>query len=332
MRATPHSFSPQVEAEHKAWMAKYTPFAQKVFADRAHRIDSRRRNAKLRRPPPHNSYRPDSPSLSSPDFILDLLNCDLRGFTLGYRADFGLAFCFMIVPSCITLWLVVWLCTRLLDRFRCHLRRPIYYKRENERRRALAAARRKIKRRTTTNRCPTKEEILDAYLAIKRSHEAVIRFGGLIEDLECYLDNSLRRNEKGEIIGRRSGIKGWLQENIPALYARYTTVMRYKATAKKLRQIMQIEDPTPVSAILDAKGSDDVPELRIVKAVSLWHEVTKNIASNPTALVRRINCLLDPNCVEAANMLDSWRRNYAQTITERTKKRWWKAAKKIFSA
>ena len=160
----------------------------------------------------------------------------------------------------------------------------------------------------------------------------MIRFGGLIEDLECYLDNSLRRNEKGEIIGRRSGIKGWLQENIPALYARYTTVMRYKATAKKLRQIMQIEDPTPVSAILDAKGSDDVPELRIVKAVSLWHEVTKNVASNPTALVRRINCLLDPNCVEAANMLDSWRRNYAQTITERTKKRWWKAAKKIFSA
>ena len=29
------------------------------------------------------------------------------------------------------------------------------------------------------------------------SHEAAIRFGSLLEDLECYLDNSLRRDADG---------------------------------------------------------------------------------------------------------------------------------------
>ena len=59
----------------------------------------------------------------------------------------------------------------------------------------------------------------------------------MMQDLECYVDNSLLRNDTGAIVGRRGGVKAWLQENIPALYVRYTTVMRYKAMAKKLRQV-----------------------------------------------------------------------------------------------
>jgi hypothetical protein len=71
-----------------------------------------------------------------------------------------------------------------------------------------------------------------------------------MEDLECYVDNSLRRTEDGVIVGRRPGIKGWLQMEIPALYLKYTTVMAYKAAAKRMRQVLDISDPLPLSMVL----------------------------------------------------------------------------------
>ena len=72
----------------------------------------------------------------------------------------------------------------------------------------------------------------------------------MVHDLECYVDNSLLRDEAGAIVGRRGGVKAWLQVNIPALYVRYTTVMRYKAMAKKLRQVVGLADPVPAEAVL----------------------------------------------------------------------------------
>ena len=143
-------------------------------------------------------------------------------------------------------------CTRDVDAMRHRLKRPIYYARENARRRALAAERRKVVLRETTNPCPTREEVLDAWTHAKDSREAMLRFGGMMEDLECYVDNSLRFGRTGEVVGRAPGIKGWLQMNIPVLYSKYKTVMRYKAAAKKLRQVVGLRDPVPVSAILPA--------------------------------------------------------------------------------
>ena len=57
--------------------------------------------------------------------------------------------------------------------------------------------------------------------------------------------------------GRAPGIKGWLRENVPALALRYTTVMRYKAAAKKLRQVVELPDPIPVAAVLDGDGAGE---------------------------------------------------------------------------
>ena len=45
-------------------------------------------------------------------------------------------------------------------------------------------------------------------------------------------------------------MKAWLQVNIPALYVHYTTVMRYKAMAKRLRQVTGLADPVPAAAVL----------------------------------------------------------------------------------
>ena len=97
--------------------------------------------------------------------------------------------------------------TKYIDRAQCRLRRPLYYARERARREALAEERRRVGGRRTTNPCPTREVILDAWVHRRDSHAAAVRFGSLVHDLECYVDNSLLRDEAGEIVGRRGGVK-----------------------------------------------------------------------------------------------------------------------------
>ena len=140
--------------------------------------------------------------------------------------------------------------TRYIDRAQSRLRRPLYYAREKTRREALAAERRRVGGRRTASPCPTREAVLDAWIHRRESHEAAVRFGSMIHDLECYVDNSLLRDGAGAIVGRRGGVKAWLQMNVPALYVRYTTVMRYKAMAKKLMQVTGLADPVPAAAVL----------------------------------------------------------------------------------
>ena len=287
-------------------------------------------------------------------------------------------------------------CSKHVARLKAAERRPKYYAAENERRRALAADRRRIRSRTTTNSCPTREAVLEAWNHRRDSHEAAVRFGSMLEDLECYLDNSLRRDENGVIVGRNPGIKGWFRDNLPEIFDKYTTAMRYKAAAKKLKQIVELSDPTPAAVILpceaakpddgadtvtmgatqagdadavaadatqpsggergkekqdysadeitggggcgmetgreEAGGRDGdevseltvVPELAIVRARALWGEIVGGIGQSSTALMARIDALTDPERVEDANMLAAWREKYANEITERTKKRWWR--------
>ena len=146
--------------------------------------------------------------------------------------------------------------TEEVNALRRRLVRPLYYERENARRRALAAERRRVLRRRTESPCPTREAILDAWTHAREGREAMLRFGSLLEDLACYVDHGLRL-AGGRIVGRAPGIKGWLRENIPALALRYTTVMRYKAAAKKLRQVVELPDPIPVAAVLDGAGAPE---------------------------------------------------------------------------
>ena len=146
--------------------------------------------------------------------------------------------------------------TEEVNALRRRLVRPLYYGRENARRRALAAERRRVRRRRTESPCPTREAILDAWTHAREGREAMLRFGSLLEDLACYVDHGLRL-AGGRIVGRAPGIKGWLRENVPALALRYATVMRYKAAAKKLRQVVELPDPIPVAAVLDGAGAPE---------------------------------------------------------------------------
>ena len=131
-----------------------------------------------------------------------------------------------------------------------HIRRPFYYAQEVERRRALAIERRKIRRRHTTAPMPTPEEFIEAWNRRKTSRKAMILLGGMMHDLECYVDNCLRFDDAGNVVGRNGGIRGWLKENVPDLFPKYKTLMRYKALAVRLRQATGTKDPKPTSKLL----------------------------------------------------------------------------------
>ena len=214
--------------------------------------------------------------------------------------------------------------TKYINLAQSRLRRPLYYAREKARREALADERRRVGRRRTTNPRPTREAILDAWIRRRDSHAAAVRFGSMVHDLECYVDNSLLRDGNGAIVGRRGGVKAWLQVNIPALYVRYTTVMRYKAMAKKLRQVVGLADPVPAEAVLaePRRGEGEVKlDSTVARARAVWREVVAGIRGSPTALMDRLDALTDPERVEDANMLAAWRVKYKNEITDRMKSR-----------
>ena len=149
--------------------------------------------------------------------------------------------------------LAVWLIRRMIDKHIQRLRRPSYYEIERARRLGLAEERRRIRKRRTINAMPSNEELLEAFGKAKDSVENMIRFGSLIEDLECYVDNT-PYFKSGHLIGRRGGIRRYLEREIPELYARYKTVMKYKALSRKFRQATGISDPTPATSLLSQEN------------------------------------------------------------------------------
>lgn len=226
--------------------------------------------------------------------------------------------------------------SREVDRLRHAARRPFYYQQEKARRQALAAERRKVTRRTTENPCPTKEQILDAWERVRNSNEDLLRFGSLMEDLACYVDSSLVRTEDGSIVGRRGGMKAWLQLNVPALYLKYKTVMAYKVAARKLKQITGLADPTPAARLVEEPRTDEPVE--IVRARAVYHEVmgtgadrTRKPPRNRTAWLERVEAFADPERVEEATTLEEWKRLYECEITVRTKSKWMLRLKRLWS-
>jgi len=144
----------------------------------------------------------------------------------------------------------IWVMRRRIDLHLHRLRRPSYYETERTRRLGLTEERRRIRRRTTLNPCPTAGELRDAFLHARDSVGNMVRLGSLMEDLECYIDNSLVFGEDGKIIARKGGIRRYIQSEMPDLYGSYKTLMRYKALARRFRQAVGICDPVPAASVL----------------------------------------------------------------------------------
>ena len=160
---------------------------------------------------------------------------------------------FLALTALFGAYTVLTLLVRQLSLIVRRLRRPAYYERERERRRKLADARREIRRHHTLNPRPPFDAIRAALRDARRSPEAALRLGSLLEDLECFVDNTLRFDGRGRIVGRRGGIKRLLQREAPDLFEKYSTIMRYKAMAKRFRQACGTGEPIPPAMLLPAQ-------------------------------------------------------------------------------
>lgn len=354
------AYKAEIEAKRRfdAWRAKYEPVAREIYEKRRRRAESKRRRAIARRKAfgdlcemtdgLASFCRKNNVSLAEGEWMLDQ-----------FRRPGPYAAVFVTMFFDIAWFGAVFLrreLTRRIDRAKHEALRPYYYGQEKARRQAMAEERRRIRRRSTRNACPTREEIINAWKRVKDSNEDLLRFGSLMEDLECYVDNSLVRDDSGAIIGRRSGIKGWLQMEIPALYTVYSRVMAYKAAAKRMRQIIELQDPLPLSSVLDM-GKESGPEIAVtqdycaesgrqssttrcvvmdtmisesdevalLRARAIYLEVIRPVgegARKRTALIERMAKLTDFDSIEDVNMLETWRRKYEHKITVRTKSMW----------
>jgi len=302
-----------------------------------------------------------------------------RGTTLsGRRYDDSAA---LAVPPLVAIAFLRRALSRRIAALQNRAARPAHYEVEKARRRAMAEERRRVRRRATTSPCPTKEALLEAWRSVRGSKESLVRFGSMVQDLECYVDNSLRMDGAGRIVGRNAGVKGWLRENLPELAEHYSSVMRYKAAAKKLRQIVGLADPTPVAAVLadgeggrsgpeERKGLDEAcnhgaekvdggggkdgdgeagaenahgggtrevdvspggegpcygtPPVEVVRARAVYLEAMEGVPDVAARVLARIDALCDPERLDEAATLRSWREKYAHEITARRKESWWR--------
>ncbi len=167
------------------------------------------------------------------------------------------------------------------------LRRPAYYRQETERRRRLARERRQVVRRATLAAEPTPAQVLEAWERRRESKERMILLGGMLQDLECFVDNSLRFDADGNVAGRNAGIKGWIDVHLPQLSGKYKTLMRYKAMAVRLRQATETRDPTPTDAVL----SPAHPRHEVVKGL------LEDLRTSFAFLDGELKRLLDPEAV-----------------------------------
>ena len=169
-----------------------------------------------------------------------------------YRGDILDCTTYLLALAPVSAVAALWFVPRLIALALRKVRRPGYYEREKARRQALAHERRSTRRRTTLNPVPTPEALLAQFGRIRRKPREMLLFGSMLEDLEAYVDNDLVRDDDGRIVGRHGGIKQWLNERCPELGKRYHTVMRYKALAKRFKQVIDLEDPVPVAYALAA--------------------------------------------------------------------------------
>ena len=77
-----------------------------------------------------------------------------------------------------------------------------------------------------------------------------LRLGSMLLDAEATVDSSLIRDLNGEIVGRRGGLRAWLDETCPALSRHYAALMGYRRLAAEFRAEQGLADPAPAALLL----------------------------------------------------------------------------------
>jgi hypothetical protein len=100
---------------------------------------------------------------------------------------------------------------------------------------------------------PKPKEIEDDWAAQPRSVLTCLRLGSRLADLDPTLDHTLVRKKDAHgrmvIRARKGGVKGWLEDRRVAVG--YSTVMRYKKLAQRLRRVLKLDDRLPLEWVAE---------------------------------------------------------------------------------
>jgi hypothetical protein len=99
---------------------------------------------------------------------------------------------------------------------------------------------------------PTPKELAADWREKPRTLAIRLRLGSRLADLDPTLDHSILRttlpNGKTVIHSRKGGMKGWLEDRRVAIP--YSTAMRYKKLAQRLRQLLKLDDRMPLEWLI----------------------------------------------------------------------------------
>jgi len=108
----------------------------------------------------------------------------------------------------------------------------------------------RVAHRASRHRPPTRDMLLRAW-EMRETLEGKLLLGSLLGDADASVDHSYIRDEGGEIVGRRGGVRRWLESVCPELARHYKTLMRHKALADKFRLVCGLADPDGAEDLLD---------------------------------------------------------------------------------
>ena len=132
---------------------------------------------------------------------------------------------------------------------------------------------------------PTPKELVADWREHPRTLAIRLRLGSRLADLDPTLDHTLLRttlpNGKTVIHARKGGMKGWLEDRRVAIP--YSTAMRYKKLAQRLRQILHLDDRIPLEWLLSGIPSGQLlpTDLQSVFAAAA-RQLAAILRENPT--------------------------------------------------
>lgn len=140
----------------------------------------------------------------------------------------------------------------------------------------------RINRKNSVNPPPMAEAIRAAWKATRWSRRgdpdtlaARLRLGVMLSDLEPVVDQSYIRDADGTIVGRKPGLRGWINLHCPELAPHYKSLMAYKALADKLRVALCIREPDTLDGVLDLEPMQSKNSVETAKGTSAQQEARR---------------------------------------------------------
>ena len=131
---------------------------------------------------------------------------------------------------------------------------------------------------------PTPQDLAAPWTATPRTLRDRLRLGSRLADLDPTLDHTISRTTlpSGKTVfrARPGGMKGWLSDRRVAIP--YSTAMRYKKLAQRLRQILALDDRIPLEWLVDGiPSTQTLPSSLHPQYQSARRQLSRLLRENP---------------------------------------------------